>query len=182
MGTISMWKLLIFLFVLSMAIVSIGGYQYLNGKITEGEKQLLAGQQQFAQGQQLLRAGKAKLAAGRQKLASFKRVHRTFKNIPLFGITPIGLVAQGAVSGAGQQVIASGEQKVRKGSSAVAAGEKRLSEGALQLKQGIEKLNHAKSLRKYCSIGVTIFILLTIALGIYWRQFLFQLIKFVKCK
>lgn len=172
-----MWKVVIFLLVLCITIVSIGSYIYLNEKIISGEKLLLAGQQQFQQGQQLLRAGKAKLAAGKRKLSSFKRVHGTFKNIPLFGITPVGLIAQSAVSGAGKRAISQGQQKVNQGEKAVAAGEKKLSEGALELQKGIERLNYAKWLRKWCGVSIVIFTCLVIALGIYWRQFFHEMIK-----
>ncbi len=168
------WKIITLIFLFLLFLVSFMSCLYINNKITTGEKLLTTGQKQYANGQQLLNSGKAKLAAGKRKLSTAKSIHGFFKQIPIFGVTPAGLVGQKVVSDTGKHFIKEGEKKVAHGEKLVAAGEKKLNTGAAQLSQGAESLAHAKRIRMTCGIAALIFFSLMIALIFYWRKRLFK--------
>ena len=77
----------------------------------------------------------------------------------------------------GRNQIAEGDKQVAKGGAKINAGEARLDTGKLDMQQGVEQLKLGEVVRAACALGAVFFGILSIVLGILWRQ---SLAKFFK--
>lgn len=140
-----------------LAFASIISYVIINDKITAGEQQYAAGQQQLV-------AGKRKLAAGQKKLSNAKGVYGILGHIP---------VVQVAKETPGANLpFQMTEKKLAQGDQQVASGKKRIRSGEQQLAAGAMQLATAKKIRTLLGFLSIFFIVITIALGVFWKNIL----------
>ena len=170
-----MGKLLTLLFILLLAVGSMGGYLYVTDEIIAGKQKIAAGQKELEQGQQMLTKGKVKLASGKQQLSKGKDVYNGMKVVSVLGVAtlPVSWVVLSATN----SKLSEGDQMVAKGNEKVQAGEKQLNEGKLQLHRGIERLNQANWIRIACATGAIFFTSLLIVLGFCWRRSLSTILR-----
>lgn len=173
-----MAKMLTLLFTILLAVASVAGYVFLDGKITAGKALIADGQVQLDKGQVKLEEGKDKLEAGKQELSSGKVEYAQAED-NVFLVLGDFLFKGGKGFREAREQIAAGDRQVAQGENKIEAGEKRLDAGELQLKQGVEQLGFAKGLRAVCTIGAFVFTVLALVLGLWWRRSLAKTLKHI---
>jgi hypothetical protein len=173
-----MAKMLTLLFTILLAIASVAGYVFLDGKISAGKVLIADGQVQLDKGQVKLEEGKGKLEAGKQELSDGKVEYAQAED-NVFLVLGDFLFKGGKGFREAREQIAAGDKQVAQGENKIEAGEKRLDAGELQLKQGVEQLGFAKGLRAVCTLGAFIFTALALVLGLWWRRSLAKTFKHI---
>ena len=173
-----MGKLLTLLFTILLAVASVAGYLFLDGKINAGKMLIADGQQQLDKGQIKLEEGKAKLEAGKQELSEGKQEYAQAED-NVFLVLGDFLFKGGRSFKEAREQIAAGDKQVAQGESKVDAGEKRLDAGELKLQSGVEQLGFARGLRAVCTISAFIFAALSLVLGFWWRRSLAKTLRHI---
>lgn len=171
-----MVKLFVLLLTVLLAVVSAGGYFFLDEKITAGKGQLADGQKEVGQGQPALEKGKAKLEAGRLELAEGKeKYEKAHGNVVLVFMD--NLFNRGRGFENSRKQIDEGDRQVAQGEARIIAGEKRLATGEMDQQRGREQLKLARTVRVACALGAIVFGALSIVLAILWRQSLVRIFR-----
>lgn len=173
-----MAKMVTVLFMIMLAVASVAGYLYLDGKINAGKVLIADGQVQLDKGQIKLDEGKDKLKAGKQELSDGKVEYAQAED-NVFLVLGDFLFKGGQGFKEAREQIAAGDKKVAQGEYKIEAGEKRLDAGELQLQQGVEQLGFAKGMRAVCTLGAFVFSALALVLGIWWRRSLAKTFKHI---
>jgi hypothetical protein len=168
-----MAKMLTLLFTILLAVASVAGYLYLDGKITAGKVLITDGKKQLDKGQIKLEEGKDKLEAGKQELSEGKQEYAQAED-NVFLVLADFLFKSGKGFKEAREQIAAGDKQVAQGENKIEAGEKRLDAGELQLQQGVEQLGFARGLRAVCTVGAFVFAALALVLGFWWRRSLLK--------
>ncbi len=176
-----MLKLLTLLLTILLALASAGGYLVINEKIHAGEISIAEGQNIIAFESPSLEEGKNDLANGRHLLSEGKKEYEHAHDNP-FIVFADTWFNSGKGFAEGRKKIAEGEDKVAKGEDKVNAGEIRLDKGNLALERGMGKLQQGKIVRDVCAFGATLFTLLSIVLGFFWRRSLLQFVQHIRVK
>jgi uncharacterized phage infection (PIP) family protein YhgE len=171
-----MVKLFVLLLTVLLAVVSVGGYFFIDEKIIAGEGQMDAGQKKFDEGPRALEKGKAKLEAGKLELAEGKAEYKKAHD-NVFLVFLDNLFNRGRGFADGRKQIDEGERQVAQGEAKISAGEKRLATGEMELQRGREQLKLARNARIACAIGAIVFGALSIVLAILWRQSLARIFR-----
>lgn len=171
-----MVKLFVLLLTVLLAVVSAGGYFFLDEKITDGKGQLSEGQKEFDEGQPALEKGKAELKAGKLELAEGKAEYKKAHD-NIFLVFLDNLFNRGRGFEEGRKQIDEGDRQVAQGEARIIAGEKRLATGEMELQRGREQLKMARNVRIACALGAIIFGALSIVLAILWRQSLARIFR-----
>lgn len=173
-----MVKMLVLLFMIVMAVASVTGYVFLDGKISAGKVLIADGEKQLDEGQIKLEEGRDKLKAGKQELSDGKVEYAQAED-NVFLVLGDFLFKGGKGFQEAREQIAAGDKQVAQGENKIEAGEKRIDAGELQLKQGVEQLGFARGLRAVCTLGAFIFTALALLLGIWWRRSLAKTLKHI---
>lgn len=160
-----MGKALTLLLTILLALASVGGYVYLTGKITDGERRIAEGEGQLEEGRATLQEGQAELEAGKRELAAGEEAAEVVEDVD-----PLGGLLGGAASGEIDRQLAEGNEEVADGEDRVAAGQERITAGELALRRGKERLQTARRIRVAFALGAAVFALLSIVLGFRWRR------------
>ncbi len=164
---------MILLLVLILLLASLGGFAWINAKITEGSRRIAAAQIQLAEGKKMLAAGKARLASGKRQLSSAKGTLEKVKTgsylwsatLPL-----VGAVVTFAGNEMASRTLAEKNQLVVQGAAKIRNGEAELAAGKLALIRGQAKLKQAEMIRSVCAVSAIISAILLIVLLIIWRK------------
>jgi hypothetical protein len=176
-----MIKAITLLLTILLAIASVGGYLYINVKISDGEQFLAEGQYNIDTEGPSLEVGKADLAQGKQLLADGKKEYARAHDNP-FLVWADKVFNDGKGFAEGRKKIAAGEVKVAEGQERVDVGEKRLDKGNLAMRQGKEKMKQGLDARDICAFGAILFTVLSIVLGFFWRQSIAKTLKQIRAR
>lgn len=164
-----MGKVAALVFIVLLALTSVGGFLLLSKKIAAGERRIAAGGERIDRGQTRLEAGKVKLAGGRQKLSAGKKKYETAHHDPALLISDT-LLQGGAGFKKARRQIAVGEWRIDKGQGKIEAEERRLDTGEQKLSLGKDELKLGKAIRLAFGFGALFLAALSIFLGLRWGR------------
>ena len=164
-----MGKLLVMLFIILLAIVSLAGYQFLNENIHVGEKLITDGQRQLKEARSSIKDGIAELDSGKQELSKGKQEYDQAK-FNIFLLLLDNLLQGGTGFKDAIKLIADGDKQIAIGEIKLRDGEIRADAGEVELLLGIEQLRLARKIRVAFLLVAVFFASLSVALGFLWRQ------------
>ncbi len=164
-----MVKVFVLLLIFFMALVSLGGYLFMNNKIAEGERQIAEGLKQIEKGAIELEDGKVRLEAGKLESSEGKKKYEQAED-NMFLVFMDDLFNAGKGFKKGRESISEGDKRVAQGVDNVNIGEKLLDAGKLKLILGREQVEVARGMRIVCGLVTIFFTFVTIALGGCWRR------------